>query len=192
MSRIRFRILLPVGAFAVTAALLCWGQLEEEEFWAPTESGSGWNLRSVWDYMPAGRRLAYMLNLPVVPFVSSIYSYLDDRAQHGPRDPTHEIPFILAVPFLWYWVGRGIDRRLRQLSYDPRAPRGPLLSIVLWLGFLIAAIILAATIRSILNGYVPVLVFTLGAVPWSIGLSIYFLRQLIKRPYRRDVEPGPT
>jgi hypothetical protein len=189
-NSIRLRLILPVSVFILTIALLYWGHVEEQEFWygshrVPESDGAHWGLRLVWDYMPAGRRLAYMISFPAALVDRSLLSYLDDRAQFGPGPWHLHVPFVLVVLGVWYWLGRGLDRYRGMLPYDARLPRGIFLSGSLWIGVLASALVLAMTIRAVIQGYVPIATLSPGAFVWSVGLSVYFVRQLHRRPFRR-------
>ena len=127
MKRIRFRVVLPAVVLAVTVGLLVWAHIEEQEFWS--HKSSDWDLVTVWDYMPAGRRLALNLSFPIALVYRPLHSFLQDYGQAGPPPWEYQIPFLIAVPILWYWPGRGLDRYRGLLPYNPRAPRGLLFSI---------------------------------------------------------------
>ncbi len=185
MKRIRFRLLLSVAVFALTVGLLIWGHVEEQEFWSRSSwKPGGWDLVMVWDYMPAGRRLALNLNFPVALAYQPLHPYLLDHTQVGPPPWHHHIPFLVAVPILWYWVGRGLDRYRGLLPYDRHSPRGPIRSAILWLSLLGCVLILGITTLAFSRGYVPITALFLGSILWSLGFLVYCLRQLHRRPFR--------
>lgn len=186
MKKIPCRLILPTAVFALTSALLYWGHVEEREFWASNSaSPRSRSLRTVLDYMPTGRRVAYMLSFPSALLTPSLYPFLLDRAQSGPPPSRDQLPFLVAVPFLWYWVGSGLDRYRGLLPCHPPSPRRLLHSAFFWFGFLASGLTLGLTIRALFQGHVPLLTLFLGALLWSLALSIHFLRQILHRPYRR-------
>jgi hypothetical protein len=105
VRKIRFAVILPVGQVMIALALFKWG----EQQWA----GKGL-------FVPTGRLLCFALNAPALLFLNLLGLFPDWSAPRICGFYFDEIFFLPGVAFLWYLVGRALDRR-RTLDAQSRS-----------------------------------------------------------------------
>lgn len=142
---LRFPILLPVthtflaarfGGFGLGQrfALLNRPFLEGQTLWDSTARFHVWP----WPY-----KLAAVFNLSAL-LARSLTSLPLAHMRPGMTDSAANLPALLFVPFLWHWVGSGLDRRWRMADKTPWAA---------WSVFTAASVAGAVPIGSV--GFLP-------------------------------------
>jgi len=187
MHLVRFRVLLPVVMLALSAALISVGRAHEaadEAISAAREpvteidpkTGEFYEPLSRWDYHEPLSTLAMCINFPALVVAGAPLLLL----KHNSVLWVVRWPLLVIVVLsVWYWVGRGIDRRRRILpSAKKQYPRW-LRILVYCSGLMGCACFIFELFHSVIGAIllVPAYIWTLGlAAFWSKGLYRAFFR----------------
>jgi len=155
-SKRQFRRILPVSQVVLAGLFGGWG------LWQRNQSlrhdylfGIGWNSTARFHVWPWPFKFAVVLNFPAVLASSFLMVW--------PRLPesVQEVPSLLFVPILWYWVGSRLDRRWGVTDKTP------------WIAMSVFTLVcLAGSFLPI--GYVGFL--PLGFVVWVFTTLVIFFR----------------
>ena len=128
----------------------------------------GWDLRTEWDYMPHTFVWMIIFDFPAILAAAPF------GIAHATLSRTL---FLLFAGFLWYWCGRGLERRLARVN-ETRSRPGIVASVLNGVGLICA---LALEISILWSGPQGAgLVSFAAVVGWCTAFAIYFGARLAR------------
>jgi hypothetical protein len=127
----------------------------------------GWELRAEWDYTPRTFVWMVIFDFPAILAVEPF----------GIAHATLSRPlFPLFAGFLWYWCGRGLERRLARVN-ETRSRPGIVASVLNGVGLICALALEISVLWSGPGGTGSVL----AVVGWCTTFAVYFGARLARR-----------
>lgn len=198
LKRVAWRRVLPIAQILLAVALLAMGRANEDAFYAelksrrpaspPGEMVIQFDPPIVWDHGDPMISLAIAMNLPAV-VLSLPVLYIFGDLKSTPAFVLTIAVFLVCVHLLWYWIGRGLDRRLGSLRRPPSRRRSRVLTTARWAGFLGCiglAILGCYEVATAIFFFVRI--FAVGFVVWGTAFAVYLGRMVF---HQRD-EPSST
>jgi len=162
----QFRRVLPALQTALAISFGGWGlwlrnAILSRPFWGST----GWNSTAVFHVWPWPLKFTTILNLPAL-IAGAVLSWSFGHFRAVPEWLSY-VPVLLIVPFLWYWLGSLVDKRVNS-GNTRNSERWGWTAVLLFI-FGCAA---ASWISTYVGGYTSHVVF--GGAIWlavAIGLK---------------------
>ena len=118
-SKRLFRRILPASQVALAGLLGGWGLWQRNQILSHDYLfGIGWNSTARFHVWPWPFKFAVVSNFPAF-LAGSLLSWPVSIIWPKLSEPVGEVPSLLFVPILWYWVGSRLDRRWGMTDKTP-------------------------------------------------------------------------
>jgi len=189
MKRVAWRRVLPITQILLAVTLIGISRAREDAFYAeirsrrpepppPREDAIQFDPVVVWDHGDPLSSLVMAINLPAVIATAPLLLVLGD-AKHGAALVAGLVALLFCIAILWYWIGRGLDRRFGSVGRPAPRKKRRRVMIAKWVGFLGGigvAIFGCYGVTTAIFFFVQI--FAAGFVVWGAAFAVYFGRMV--------------
>jgi hypothetical protein len=141
-----------------------------------------WELSSEWDYTPRAAVWLILADLPAMLVVAPFGAL-------GVSGITGQALVVVFAGLFWYWVGRGLERRLKQAGLPQERPRAFATSLN-GLGLVGSTGILVSIVWSLYSGTAVGLLLVGAIMAWCLSFMAYFGVRFARRWWPKLVAPS--